>query len=44
MSVPSAVATIVARRPTSSDVMTASWMPSTEFQLTQLSSVNPSQT
>ena len=44
MSVPSAVATIVASRPIWSDLMTASWIPSTEFQLTQLSNVNPSQT
>ena len=33
MSVPSAVATTVASRPTSSDVMMASWIPSTAFQL-----------
>ena len=32
MSVPSAVAMTVARRPTSSDVTMASWIPSTEFQ------------
>ena len=44
MSVPSAVATTVASKPTSIEVMRASWIPRTAFQFTQLSNVNPSQT
>ena len=42
--VPMTVATSVATRPITIDVSIASWMPSTEFQLAQLSMVNPLQT
>ena len=42
--VPRIVAAIVETTPISSEVMTASLIPGTESQLSQLSNVNPSQT